>query len=101
MGLERAGAWVAAYFAVGLALFHAGVVGRDGPAVLEPLWLPTAIALEVATGLRDAAGPALDGGAAYWAVVLVVLALEGAALVGAWWLVRLGAGRLAGALANP
>lgn len=101
MGLERAAGWVAGYLAVCLVLALAGVVGPGGGALALPLWAPTAGALEVATALRNAVGPDLVTAPVFSAVALLVLVLEGAALVAAWGLLRSGGRRLAGALGNP
>lgn len=101
MGLERAAAWVAGYLVVGLALMHAGLVGRGSGPLTLPLWAPTALALEAAIAVRATVLPALDGGTAYWAVVLVVLGLEGATVVAGWGLLRVASGRLRGAVGNP
>lgn len=101
MGLERAAAWVAGYLAACLVLALAGVVRPGGAAMALPLWGPTAVALEVATALRRAVGPHLVTPPAFSAVALLVLVLEGVALVAAWGLLRSGGRRLAGALGNP
>lgn len=101
MGLERAGAWVAGYLAVCLALALGGVVGPGGGALALPFWGPLAVALEAGSVLRTAVGADLVSGWVFSAVALLVLALEGAALVAAWGLLRSGGRRLAGALGNP